>query len=103
MEEDLRFKLCIFGDGGVGKTSMTRRYLKRVFEEDIKMTIGTDLSTKDITIENIKVTLQIWDFAGEDRYKILFPSFVKNADGGIFSHFLRMKWKELKSKFPFSW
>jgi len=84
MEEDLRFKLCIFGDGGVGKTSMTRRYLKRVFEEDIKMTIGTDLSTKDITIDNIKVTLQIWDFAGEDRYKILFPSFVKNADGGIF-------------------
>ncbi|MHA1326611.1 MAG: Rab family GTPase [Promethearchaeota archaeon] len=26
MEEDLRFKLCIFGDGGVGKTSMTRYY-----------------------------------------------------------------------------
>ncbi|MHA1296067.1 MAG: Rab family GTPase [Promethearchaeota archaeon] len=102
MEEDLRFKLCIFGDGGVGKTSMTRRYLKRVFEEDIKMTIGTDLSTKDITIENIKVTLQIWDFAGEDRYKILFPSFVKNADGGIFDWltFFKDEMERTKKQIP---
>ena len=48
------------------------------------MTIGADFSVKDVNVNNQGVTLQIWDFAGEERYKILFPSFVRNADGGIF-------------------
>ncbi|MFX1357342.1 MAG: Rab family GTPase [Promethearchaeota archaeon] len=84
MNDNIKFKLCIFGDGGVGKTSLTHRYLTRVFNEDLKMTIGTDLSIKDIEIEDQLVRLQIWDFAGEERYKILFPSFVKGAQGGVF-------------------
>ena len=84
MNDNIKFKLCIFGDGGVGKTSLTHRYLTRVFNEDLKMTIGTDLSIKDIEIDDQLVRLQIWDFAGEERYKILFPSFVKGAQGGIF-------------------
>ncbi|MFW9830103.1 MAG: Rab family GTPase [Candidatus Thorarchaeota archaeon] len=84
MAEKTKLKLCIFGDGGVGKTSLTHRYLTRVFNDNHKMTIGTDLSVKDITVENISARLHIWDFAGEERYKILFPSFVKGAQGGIF-------------------
>ena len=44
------------------------------------MTIGTDLSVKDLNIKGFKVRLNIWDFAGEERYRVLFPSFVKNAD-----------------------
>ena len=48
------------------------------------MTIGADFSVKDVNVDAQEVTLQIWDFAGEERYKILFPSFVRNADGGIF-------------------
>ncbi len=82
--EKNKLKLCIFGDGGVGKTSLTHRYLNRVFNEDLKMTIGTDLSVKDLEVDGHKVRLHIWDFAGEERYKILFPSFVKGAQGGIF-------------------
>jgi small GTP-binding protein len=79
-----RFKLCIFGDGGVGKTALTHRFLNRVFDEDLKMTIGADFSVKDVNVDSEEITLQIWDFAGEERYKILFPSFVRNADGGVF-------------------
>jgi len=83
-KEKPKFKLCIFGDGGVGKTTLTQRYLDRVFKEDLKMTIGTDLSVKELEVDGHNVGLQIWDFAGEERYKILFPSFVKGAHGGIF-------------------
>ncbi len=81
--EKNRFKLCVFGDGGVGKTSLSKRYLTRVFDQDIKMTIGADLSVKYLEIDDQSVGLQIWDFAGEDRFKVLFPSFAKGADGGI--------------------
>jgi len=30
------FKLCIFGDGGVGKTTLIDRYLTKVFNESLK-------------------------------------------------------------------
>jgi small GTP-binding protein len=78
------FKVCIFGDGGVGKTTLVHRYLTKIFKEDLKMTIGADFSVKEMNIEGKKVILRIWDFAGEERFKVLMPSFAKGADGGIF-------------------
>lgn len=77
-------KLCIFGDGGVGKTTLIKRFVTKIFKEDTKMTIGTDFSVKNIALESGKVTLRIWDFAGEERFRVLLPAFAKGADGGIF-------------------
>ena len=78
------FKLCIFGDGGVGKTTLVNRYLTKVFDEDIKMTVGADFYVKDLEVDGKKVVIRIWDFGGEQRFKVLLPSFAKGADGGIF-------------------
>jgi small GTP-binding protein len=78
------FKLCIFGDGGVGKSTLIHRYLTKVFDEDLKMTIGADFSVKDMEIAGKNVRLRIWDFAGEERYQVLMPSYVKGAHGGIY-------------------
>jgi len=39
---DFRFKVCLFGDGGVGKTTLTQRYLTGVFKERYSLTIGMD-------------------------------------------------------------
>jgi small GTP-binding protein len=74
----------VFGSGGVGKTTLIKRFVTRVFEEDIKMTIGADFSIKNVEFEEKIVTLRIWDFAGEERFRVLLPSFAKGADGGIF-------------------
>lgn len=82
--QKLAFKVCIFGAGGVGKTTLIRRFLTKIFEDDIKMTIGADFSVKNVEIEGKQVTLRIWDFAGEERFRVLLPSFAKGADGGIF-------------------
>lgn len=79
-----KFKLCIFGDSGVGKTTFTRKYLTGVFEENTKTTIGADLAVKYLEQDGKSVGLQIWDFAGEEHYKVLFPSFVQDAKGGIY-------------------
>jgi small GTP-binding protein len=84
IEHKLAFKVCVFGDGGVGKTTLIRRFLKRIFEENIKMTIGADFSVKNVELEGKQITLRIWDFAGEERFRVLLPSFAKGADGGIF-------------------
>ena len=82
--EDFIFKVCIFGDGGVGKTTLIRRYLTGMFDSTLKMTIGVDFHIKKIEIEKKRITLQIWDFAGEERFRILLPSYVRGAKGGIF-------------------
>ena len=46
----VRYKMCIFGDGGVGKTTLINRYISGKFSEDFKMTIGVDFYTKTIEI-----------------------------------------------------
>ncbi len=78
------FKVCIFGDGGVGKTCLVNRYLTGIFKSNTTMTIGVDFLLKTLEIEGKKVALQIWDFAGEDRFRFLLPSYVKGASCGIF-------------------
>ncbi|MFX1377417.1 MAG: Rab family GTPase [Promethearchaeota archaeon] len=82
----MKFKVCVFGDGGVGKTTLIRRFATGVFSEDTKMTIGADFSVKNIEIDGNTVTLRIWDFAGEDRFRVLLPAFAKGSDGGIFMY-----------------
>jgi small GTP-binding protein len=86
IEQKVAFKVCVFGDGGVGKTTLIRRFSKGVFKEDLKMTIGADFSVKNIDINDRKITLRMWDFAGEDRFRVLLPAFAKGADGGIFMY-----------------
>ena len=78
------FKLCIFGDGGVGKTTLVKRYLSGVFSGDTTMTIGVDFHIKKLQIEGLEVGLQIWDFAGEERFRFLLPQYVFGSSGGIF-------------------
>ncbi len=81
---DALFKVCIFGDGGVGKTSLVSRFLTGLFKTGTIMTIGVDFLMKDIEIQGKKVALQIWDFAGEKRFQFLLPGYVKGTSAGIF-------------------
>ena len=78
------FKICIFGDGGVGKTTLINRYVTGVFTDDTIMTIGVGFHVKKVEIKGKVITLQIWDFAGEDRFRFLLPAYIKGAVGGIF-------------------
>ncbi|MFX0029960.1 MAG: Rab family GTPase [Candidatus Hermodarchaeota archaeon] len=78
------FKVCLFGDGGVGKTTLINRYLTGVFQGGSEITIGVDFHIKRLDIKEKRITLQIWDFAGEERFRFLLPSYVLGASGGIF-------------------
>ncbi|MBY9002703.1 MAG: GTP-binding protein [Candidatus Lokiarchaeota archaeon] len=85
-KSDLMFKICLFGDGGVGKTTLVNRYLTGVFKTDSSITIGVEFHIKKIQVEDYSVTLQIWDFAGEERFRFLLQSYVLGASGGIFMY-----------------
>ena len=68
MKEEMAYKICIFGESCVGKSTLARRFLTGFFEEDIKLTMGAEIFIKFLDIENIRVVLQIWDFGGEDIF-----------------------------------
>ncbi len=80
----LQFKLPIFGDAGVGKTTLTHRYLHGLFKESYHHTIGVDFFLKRFEVDGKNVSLQIWDFAGEEKFQFLLPGVINGAHGTIF-------------------
>lgn len=78
------FKICIFGNGGVGKTTLMRRFLIGHVDLETKMTIGLDIGMKEMKIDESEIILQIWDFAGEERFRFFLPNYSLGASGGIF-------------------
>lgn len=73
-------KVIILGDSGVGKTSLMQQFVNNKFSHQYKATIGADFLTKEITIDNKQVTLQIWDTAGQERFQSLGVAFYRGAD-----------------------
>ncbi len=84
MKEELAYKICIFGETRVGKTTLVRRYLTGYFEEDIKLTMGAEILVKFLTAADKRIVLQIWDFGGESMFNFLLPMYSKGSSGGIF-------------------
>ena len=81
---EYRFKLCIFGDGGVGKTTLIQRYLEGVFKATFRETVGMDFYLKKLELDGKKISLQVWDFGGEEKFRFLLPGAVSGANGCIF-------------------
>jgi small GTP-binding protein len=81
---DNLFKVPIIGDGGVGKTSLTQRYLHGIFEEKYALTIGMEFYIKKLEVDGKLTSLHIWDFAGEEKFRFLLPGVINGANGTLF-------------------
>ncbi len=76
--------MVIAGSKGVGKTSIIRRYATGKFDKSTLSTIGVDFETKSLTVDSeTQILLNIWDFAGEKKFRLLFPSYVSGASGAL--------------------
>jgi len=111
-------KVIILGESGVGKTALLHKYVMGKFIEEHKATIGADFLTKDLTIEDKMITLQIWDTAGQERFQSLGNAFYRGADACVLvyditsaasfqkieewkSNFLEQSGTESPEEFPF--
>ncbi len=79
-----RFKVVVFGNAAVGKTTLIHKIMTGSFLENTHVTIGVEFHVKKIEIDGIDTTLQVWDFGGEDRFNFLLPMYIGGARGGIF-------------------
>lgn len=81
---DHLYKIVIIGDSGVGKSSLLSKYLKGVFPPSPLATIATEFATKIIRIkEGGFIKAQIWDTAGEEKYKSITLHHYRKSVGGL--------------------
>ena len=77
-------KILLLGDTTVGKTCFLKRYLDDTFQDAYLSTIGFDFKFKYITLKSGKrVKVQLWDTAGEERFRTIAKSYYKGAHGII--------------------
>ena len=80
----LTLKLLIIGDSRVGKTSLLLNYVEKIFPEAHISTLGVEYKEKEIIKDNYIIRLQIWDTAGEERFRSITKSIYRNANGILF-------------------
>ena len=84
-EIELSFKIIIIGNSGVGKTSILQRFILDTFNENILSTIGLISTDKTITLKSgKKITLKLFDTAGQEKFRSISKSYFRNVDGVLF-------------------
>ena len=79
---EFAFKILLLGDSSVGKTCFLKRYTENTFQDAYLSTIGFDFKYKFVTLEEGKtVKVQLWDTAGEERFRTIAKSYYKGAHG----------------------
>lgn len=82
MSAPRKYKIVVLGDEEVGKTSLIARWVnpERPHDDRYQNTIGIDFMAKTVQLKGASnVRLQLWDTAGQDRYRDLAKTYVQGA------------------------
>jgi small GTP-binding protein len=103
---EIHFKVIVIGNSGVGKTCITNKAIKNDFNNNYITTIGMEIYSLFIKINNKTIKLQIWDTCGQEIYRSLIVNFYRSTSLAILVYSINNKdsfrdidlWvKELKS------
>ena len=76
-------KVCMLGALGVGKTSLVRQFILGIFSEKYHSTIGVKIDQKIVFVNDIEVTLLLWDIHGENGFNKIKSTYFMGASGVI--------------------
>ena len=80
MEKDeIGIKVTLIGESSVGKTSIINRYTRDDFAQDLESTLGANYSQKKIVRHGKKIRLDLWDTAGQEKYRAIGRHFYKES------------------------
>ena len=82
---NMQKKVVILGDSGVGKTSILFRYIFDKFDNQNLPTLGASFKSKVIMIpgENNSIKLNLWDTAGQEKFKSLTRMYYQDAEAAV--------------------
>ena len=76
---DLSFKIIIIGDSGVGKSCLSVKATKNIFENNYLATVGFEFFNFNLKLGERVIRLQIWDTCGQEIYRSLITNFYRNS------------------------
>jgi small GTP-binding protein len=76
---DYMCKILLVGDSGVGKSSLMLKFTEDVFKGSLMSTVGLDFKIKTIIVDGKRVKLQIWDSAGQERFRNITKAYYRGA------------------------
>ncbi|MFX0015382.1 MAG: Rab family GTPase [Promethearchaeota archaeon] len=83
----LLMKICLLGDGSVGKTSLINRYLGKGFPSAYTPTLGTDFHSKEVSLgfrfQKKDIRFQIWDLAGQPAFEQVRKVYYHGSVGAL--------------------
>lgn len=91
MVDEYLLKICAIGSGSVGKTSLIRRFAEGKFTTNYLPTLGVDITTKQITVDDNLVKLILVDTAGQEFFGKLRPSYYRGASACLIMFALNEK------------
>jgi small GTP-binding protein len=77
-------KVILTGSFGVGKTSLFNRFIYQQFSDKYLTTIGVKVNNKIVETDGDKVSMMIWDIAGEVSQDKVPASYFLGASGIIY-------------------
>jgi len=77
------FKYIIVGDTAVGKSCLLLQFTDKRFQPVHDLTIGVEFGSRTITVNNQQVKLQIWDTAGQEKFRSITRSYYRDAAGAL--------------------
>ena len=82
-EYEMMAKVILIGDSSVGKTNIMSKYLKNQFNENSKATVGVEFGSKLFKLNGHNIKAQIWDTAGQEKYKAITGAYYKGSKGAF--------------------
>jgi len=78
-KDEIAIKVTLIGESSVGKTSIINRYAKGNFSQELESTLGANYSQKKIVRQGKKIRLDLWDTAGQEKYRSIGRHFYKES------------------------
>jgi Ras-related protein Rab-11A len=82
-QNQITYKVILLGESAVGKTSIINRLAKDTFSNFTKSTINEFYIEKELEIKENKILFQIWDTAGQEKYRSIVKNYYKGAVAAI--------------------
>ena len=87
MAKKLMKKICLLGDGAVGKTSLIKKFVFDKFDDKYIMTFGTKVSKKQVELSqgenDYALTFLIWDILGQRVHNNLHATYYSGSAGAF--------------------
>merc|ERR1712222_281916 len=77
------FKYIIVGDTAVGKSCLLLQFTDKRFQPVHDLTIGVEFGSRTISIDDNQIKLQIWDTAGQEKFRSITRSYYRGAAGAL--------------------